>query len=369
MRHQSLILVNSVYQLFTAMHIKRTLLAQETVDIILSDLLPAARTLGERLSQTALFNRVIYLNTASLTSRYLTGSLEEIAAGFAKANSLLAFALSAPLDQYDQIFFANPDTASRMLAYTLRQDPAAFIWYEDGFSTYVIDFFKPSRVPANQLAEGRALAEKIQRVLLYEPGLCLRGGSFKNAALPPIDPGDAALLSLYNFVFDYQPPALPETFIFLEQSFRAEQLETNDRELMQLCREHAGRAGFVVKPHPRVSGASAWELGLSRPFPAPAETPWELFLMNGDLDGKVLLTVCSSAALSSRLLFNRPLPTLLLYPLFRGRVLWKEDAVLRRYLRRFMQQYAPPCFYAPQTKFELAHIMRYYGAGSERTFS
>ena len=74
-----------------------------------------------------------------------------------------------------------------------------------------------------------------------------------------------------------------------------------------------------------------------------------------------LLTVCSNAALTGRILFGLDIPTVMLYPLFEGKVLWQEDAVLRRYLRRFRLQFAGRRYFVPETHYELQHILEYLG--------
>ena len=74
-----------------------------------------------------------------------------------------------------------------------------------------------------------------------------------------------------------------------------------------------------------------------------------------------VITVCSNAALSGRLLFGMDINTVMLYRLFQGKVLWKEDDRLAQYLRRFHRQFAGKQYYVPETVYELRSILRYLG--------
>ncbi|MFQ9799561.1 MAG: hypothetical protein ACLR23_12240 [Clostridia bacterium] len=134
--------------------------------------------------------------------------------------------------------------------YHFAQQNCEFICFEDGFSTYVIDFLREDRAAINRHAEGKRIREKVNKVLLYEPRLAMRGDGLANRALPKIRRDDRELRELLNYIFEYEKPDEGAEFIFLEQSFRAEGLKTNDIELMRECQQTVGAGRFVVKPHP-----------------------------------------------------------------------------------------------------------------------
>ena len=356
---RALLVANSVYQLLTAVHIRRTLLAGWEAELLLTDVTPQLQGLMSRLEETGIFCRLLFAETKELSRQYAVGKEEEIAQGYRQAERLLRWALQDELGVYDAVYFANPDTFMRMLACLPASEACRFIWYEDGFSTYVIDYFRESRAAVNRVPEGRRLRDKLSHVLLYEPRLAMRGDGLPNRRLPRIPLDDVELKEQLNHIFAYEPPEKEADFIFLEQSFRAEGLKNNDIQLMKECRDAVGPGRFVVKPHPRTPENLPLRLGLTRPY--PVEAPWEMVLLNeGERAGK-LLTVCSNAALTGRLVFGLDIPTVMLYRLFDGRVLWQEDEVLRRYLRRFQRQFAGNEYYVPETLGQLAHILRYLG--------
>lgn len=356
-----LLIVNSVYHLLTAVHMRHTLLNDADADLIITDVTPQLRNCLPRVQETGLFDRVLFAAVQEMNQKYAGAKGEALDEGFSKADRLFRFALSDELRNYDTVYFANFDPFTRMLACRMYDDPCAFIGYEDGFSSYVIDYLREDRAPINRHTQGGKIRDKVEGILLYEPHLAMRGDSLRNLRLPKIRRDDVRLREQLNFIFAYTPAQVKADFLFLEQSFRAEGIKTNDIELMRLCQQTVGAGRFAVKPHPRNPENLPFQLGLTRRYPAGA--PWELVLLNEDVAGQVLLTVCSNAALTGRLVFGMDIPTVMLYRLFEGKVLWKEDAVLSRYLLRFQRQFAGKNYYVPQTVYELKAVLGYLGEG------
>lgn len=353
----ALMIVNSVYQLFSAVHIRRCILGDKKAELLLTDLLPGVKDYGERVEKTGLFERVLFAKTAGLCKQYVTGDRKEIEEGYAKSKSILRWILSDELGSYDEIYFSNFDTFTRMLASQMYEEAPAFICYEDGFSTYVIDYLREERAAVNQTEAGTKIRELVKRVMLYEPRLAMRGDHFPNGRIPRVSIKDEGLKELLNYIFAYQRGDMWENFIFLEQSFRAEGIKSNDIALMEACQSAVLPGNFIVKPHPRNQKNLPFELGLSRKY--DSRIPWELFLMNEPAGRFHLITVCSNAALTGRIVFGMDMDTVMLYRLFEGRVLWKEDEVLMRYLQKFYRQFAGENYYVPKTSYELKNILQY----------
>lgn len=352
-----LIITNSVYQLLTAVHMKRSILVNERADLILTDIMPHPESYAQRLWTTGLFERVILAATKEFSGKYAVGSEAQISEGYQKAESILRWALSEEMDVYKQVYFSNYDTFTRMLACRYYETKCEFICFEDGFSTYVIDYLRDDRAAVNRHPEGGKIREMVKEVLLYEPQLAMRKDALPNRALPKIRLDDDELKGILNYIFDYQKPKMRADFLFLEQSFRAENIKTNDLELMRECRESVLGAAFFVKPHPRNAENLPYQMGLTGKY--TDDTPWELFLLNEVPEDCTIITVCSNAALTGRLVFGMDIPTVMLYRLFEGRVLWKEDEILRKYLHKFRCQFAGEHYYVPETIYELRSTLRY----------
>lgn len=354
-----LMIANSVYQLLTAVHIKRTILDGRKVDLIVSDITPAMQGYVPRLAETGLFNRVIFAKIKDMNREFAVGKEKELTEGFRNAEQRLRWGLSQALSDYSEVYFSNFDIFTRMLACRYYDNSCEFILYEDGFSTYVIDYLREDRALVNRHPEGGKIREKVKKALLYEPRLAMRNDKLRNCALPKISLEDEGLKVLLNFIFDYKKPEEAADFLFLEQSFRAEGLKNNDIALMRECRDAVGSGRFMVKPHPRNPENLPFVMGLTRKYTDAA--PWELFLLNEGTAGRTVITVCSNAALTGRIMFGMDMNTVMLYKLFQGKVLWKEDDVLRRYLHRFRSEFAGKNYYVPETVYELRNTLTYLG--------
>ncbi len=354
---RSLFIVNSVYHLLTAVNLRRQGSAGEEAHLLLTDVTPGLRERIPSLVETGLFSRVIPAATGELASRFPMNREETAAQCFAQGEALLRWALGEELAaSYDQVFFPNFDWLARLLACRL---DCPFFWMEDGFSSYVIDFARPDRAAVNRLPQGRLLGEKTQAALLYEPSLAMRGDRIPNRPLPKLSPEDQELKRLLNHVFHYHAPRHLPSFLFLEQSFRAEGIQGNDLDLMRLCQQAVGPGNFGVKPHPRNGDSLPQSLGLSRRV--DLDVPWELFLLNEGPDRCAVVTVCSNGALSGRLCLGMDPDTVLLYKLYTGKVLWKENRVLARYLETYRRQLAGRNTYVPETIYEAASVLKYLG--------
>lgn len=354
-----LLVANSVYQLFTAIHMRTTILSQGEAELILTDVTPGLPACRERLAGTGLFHRILLGETARWCKQYAGAKGAALDAAFQDPPSTLHWLLSDELGRYTAVYFANFDPFARLLACWFSQESCRFFCYEDGFSAYVIDFLRGDRAPINRHPAGRKIQDKLAGMLLYEPRLARRGDGVANLPLPKVRREDGRLKDVLNYVFAYRKPEDLEPFIFLEQSFRAEGIATNDIALMELCRQAVGPGRFLVKPHPRNPENLPRQLGLTRKYPGNA--PWELFLLNEDPMACTVLTVCSNGALTSRLVFGLETPVVMLYRLFTGKVLWKEDAALHQYLRQFQCQFAGRNYYVPKTPYELTDILTYLG--------
>ena len=365
LNNKVLLVVKSVYQLFTAVHMKRSILAEKEADLLVTDITAVLHTYIPRLKETGLFAQVIFGKTKEWNQKYAAAKGDTLDEGFQNASHTLRWMLNEELADYSEVYFSNFDPFIRMLACQFDRPSCEFIWYEDGFSTYVIDYLREDRAPINRHPAGGKIREKVRRVLLYEPHLALRGDHLINQALPKVDRNDQELKLLLNYIFDYQKPEERMDFIFLEQSFRAEGIQTNDLALMRLCQQAVGPGRFLVKPHPRNPENVPFQLGLTRKY--PTEAPWELFLFNENPEHCTTITVCSNAALTSRIVFGMDVNTVMLYRLFEGKVLWKEDAILKQYLRKFRRQFAGNNYYVPQTVYELQDILTYLGGRHEPT--
>ena len=358
MKNRALIVVNSTYQLLTAVNIKYKLLKERETDILLTDVTIQLKDYIGNLKETGVFSKVIYGKTFEMNQKYSSGNVPEISECFQKIDSLFRWNLSEKLEKYTEVYFANYDVFVRMLACKFYEE-CEFIAYEDGFSSYIIDYLDLGRAKINEHLEAIKIKKMVKKVLLYEPRLAVRKGGLQNIQLPKISRDDKELIQILNYIFSYQKMNSQYKFIFLEQSFRADGIKGNDIELMEECRKCVERKEFIVKTHPRNRINIPFERGLS--CKDIDNAPWELFLLNEDLEDKTVITICSNAALTSRIVLGIEINTVMLYELYNGKVLWKEDLILKKYLDKFRKEFAMEKYYVPRTIYELRNTIKFLG--------
>lgn len=356
-KKKSLMIVNSIYQLLNAINLKNTILDDEIVDIVLTDVTSKLKDYIPRLNDCKMFRKVIFASVFQLNQEHAAAKEPGVSECFKNSESILNWYLNEELDVYDYVYFANYDIFTRILAYHWYDMPCEFIAFEDGFSSYVINYLDYKRAKINQHTDGIKIKDKVKRIYLYEPHLAVRNDNIRNIQLPKINRNNKELIEILNYVFDYQGMKDCFKFIFLEQSFRAEGIKGNDIELMKECVTEVGYEQFIVKPHPRNIENRSFNLGISSK--SIGDAPWELFLLNGDFNNKIVITVCSNAALTSRIVFGMDINTVMLYELYNGKVLWKEDDILKQYLKKFKKQFAGENYYIPRTIFELRNTLKY----------
>ena len=70
LNNKVLLVVNSVYQLFTAVHMKRSILAKKEADLLVTDITAVLHTYIPRLKETGLFAQVIFGKTKEWNQKY-----------------------------------------------------------------------------------------------------------------------------------------------------------------------------------------------------------------------------------------------------------------------------------------------------------
>lgn len=104
-----LIVVNSVYQLITAIHMKRTILAQRNADLLLTDMLPNGEAYLPHLQEIRLFDRVIFARTREWIQKCSSGKKEDISELFQNIYQKFQWGLSDELSLYCEVYFSNFD--------------------------------------------------------------------------------------------------------------------------------------------------------------------------------------------------------------------------------------------------------------------
>ena len=306
-----LFVCNTVYQILVSMWIKYRLFPDASADILISDHMNDGDTITERMKETGLFKECIYVKTRAVTKT----NIPEM---FTPLNRLYPDRCLRKIVKlrgvYTHIFAGNLDSFTRLLynaqSHKFLANPE-LILFEDGIGSYCSNilswagntthYYSPNivkKILRNLIYRDKDLISSLKVVYAFEPEKIMWTPP-ATVKIPAIDRNDERFLHLINFVFAYDEKQFEyeRKYIFLEESFFAENLPINDMELVTQLVEHVGKDNIIVKIHPRNKINRFAENG----FLTNKNTsiPWEVIVMNmPDMSEKVLITIASSAAIN-----------------------------------------------------------------------
>lgn len=335
MSHTVLFLTNTYFQLIVALRLRQTTYRGDTVDLVVTDHSLGGEAVAARLRKLGLFREVYFVRDRAAVDdatslqkvmRYLPARL------FPKR----AMARLAPLGHdYDILLFNNANLVTHLIWHNLRKQVKC-LRFEEGFSTYTKPLIEnPISRRLLGLAFG-SLQSHVDGLYLFHPEYYTQEALCPIFPIEPLDKRDEPFKRLLNTVFDYDTARenFDAPYIFLEESFRASAVPTDDLELVAKIADAVGRDRLIVKQHPRSPDERFSALGIRST--RASGIPWELIQMNENLTNATLLTISSGSALASALYFHEPVHARLLYRLTKCKPPMLDDAYLA-YLARVLK--------------------------------
>lgn len=349
----------SVYQLFNALNIRLNVLPDDTADMMVSDTIPGHHDLAERLRATGLFEEVYEPKSSFISNQKYKHTRTSIYSYHIFPELLLRQVNAVPKHRYDRYYFATYNEFISFLYLYLHKKNKHLQCrcFEDGGSTYMRTFQSYSSVDARLYRWLRILPLGYVKVplVVYEPQLMTFDNGAPVETMPKISDDDTAFFRAVNTVFGIdQEIKLPQRAIFFEESFLADGLKNNDAELITICAEAIGSDQFLLKPHPRNRVNRFQDTDIHT---LDSKVPWEVFCMNADLRGKLLLSANSNAAISPHIIFKNAPKTVLLYNLLEGDSYLRGKPEYDAYYDKILELF-PGEIVAPKTREELLEALK-----------
>ena len=281
--------------------------------------MPDQDGLAERLRQSGLFGKV-YTSQGKFIAHQQYKHTRLSVYGYRIFPNLLLKKVGLELrEKYDRFYFATFDEFISYVFLRLHwlNKKLEVCCYEDGGATYMRTFQSCNAVERRLYRWFGILPLGLVKVplLVYVPELVTFDCGAPVRAMPRIDSRDEAFRDAVNQVFGFAGAEVPDCqAIFFEESFLADGLKNNDAELIERCNQLFG-GKMVLKPHPRNPYNRFENSGIQILY---SKIPWEIYCLNVDLSGKILLTVNSNAAISPHILFQRAPKSVLLFNLLVG---------------------------------------------------
>lgn len=327
MSRKALIITYTYYQLIAAIQLKRTILSNDFVDIIITNHSDGSDKTAERLKAENLFQHVYYIEDDDGAGKK---KLSEKVMRYLKARVSPKRAIRNHIElkeKYDVFFFSTPSLLAHLIALYSGNKMECYR-FEDGYSTYTRPFLE--RTPLRRFLINTVFGNMercVKGIYLYHPELFLQSISYPIHKIKILSRADTEFKEILNRVFDYENnrEKYETDFIFLEESFRASGIEMDDDELIDSIAETVGAENIVIKSHPRNKGI--FRKGKIKNSEATGQ-PWELILMNEKFDGKTLLTITSGASFASVLFDFEPVTTYLLFKCLKNKSPMLDDEFL-----------------------------------------
>lgn len=350
----TLIICNSMFQLYTAVVIRQVFLKDKKVDLLLTDATPAFSEMSKSKKLHDIFDNVLFSpvkkNTANLSrvekSHYYTKIFDAFPSSYVKK----VWKIDA--DKYDEMFFALYQVFSiRLAKYIKSKNKATKIhMYEDGISTYLID----DKTLRNQSIDRLNAPALIDDMYLFSPDLMCVNPKKPTTVIPSLDtlPEIAALL---NSVFGDTGYEIKEKFIFFEESFNNDGYTTNDVELIETLLDTA-KSEFIIKHHPRNSVNRFAGKMNSISFPIM----WEQYFLSHSINDKVIVTVSSNTAFVPHIICGSCPYVIFLYKIFNGTSPIFQSGNFEKYVEKYItkyKDYADKKIFFPETTEEYKQLI------------
>lgn len=355
---KTLIYCCSVYQLFNAIHIRMHILKDDDVDILLSDILPDQNGLAERIRKSGLFCKVYTSNGKFIVHQQYKQTRLSIY-GYRIFPSLLLKKANLIINKvYDRFYFATFDDFISYVFLRLHwlNKKLEVCCYEDGGVTYIRTFQSCNSVEERLYHWLGILPLGMIKVplMVYVPELVTFDCGTSIVSMPRIDLKDEAFRNAVNNVFGFSGATIPDCKgIFFEESFLGAGLKNNDAELIELSNQ-LFKGKLLLKPHPGNPYNRFEKSGIKI---LHSKIPWEIYCLNVDLCGKILITVNSNAAISPHILYKNAPKTILLFNLLVGESFLRGKPEYDAYYLKILQMF-PDEIMAPKTQEELEYLIK-----------
>lgn len=300
-------IVNTYYQLITAIRMKETLWERCIVDIIVSDQSNESKRITDKLKKTQYFKNVYWISNKALCEKRsdlltLSEKSRLIMFGLSKKNFIFN-------EEYDELAYYNADIYTYGLFACLikRNNKLVCSRYEEGVLSYSDSMFL--------LNSGYRYVDKLRKCV-YKNTLethtqyfycffpSLYTGNLIVKQIPPIEDTQKIGETLKEiFSVNNDMLHINEKYIFFTSVYDFEGGNPiGETELVLEIADLVGKNNLIVKMHPRDGRTVFQKYGIN--VYTQSAIPWEAIQLNNDFSKKIFLTVNSGSVLGANMILK-----------------------------------------------------------------
>ena len=301
------------YQILLSINIKFVNHKEEKADIYILNHFLNAPYIVKNLKKNNIFNRVQLVDAIGFTNSFSENSinryLQKIST-YLQSYKIMKKYFDFDNQIYDAVYLTYPDiiiqTAIKEL-YKHNNDMDVHL-FEDGTGSYNNHIMITSKYKKwfNKIMRLDKVLDKYDSLMLFNPELYSGNSSIPIESIPHID-SNSELREILNITFGYdEDQKIDEKIIFLDQPVgHINGLSEQIKEVICEILEN----DYIIKLHPRSH---------SNDFPnyntyQNNAVPWEIMSLNNNIEDKVLISYFSTAAISSKIIFDKEPKIIFLY--------------------------------------------------------
>lgn len=316
-----LIIVNTYYQLITAIQLRNTLFAEDELVLLISNQSNRAEQIAENLKNESIFSEVHFIRSKGLISGRSkpVKLLDGICVGLGLPSSFSFYLKGLSSLFFDEIVAYNfgVDVYS-VYSQLCRYNPALTISVlEEGVLSYnIVKLGTPNWAHINQLRKmlgKKILSDVFRHFYCFYPSVYK--GSLEVFPIPRIRL-DSKTVQQIRAVFEIDKRELnySRKYILFTTIFDFEGGEPiGEYELACRIADLVGKENLLIKQHPRDPRTIYTDNGFC--VDGNSSIPWEAIQVSADFGSITYLTVNSGSVLSGSTLSETPIRTFFLYPL------------------------------------------------------
>lgn len=315
-RKKIIVIVNTYFQLITAIRLKETLWFSCIVNIIISDQSNGSEKIAQNIEKTGIFENVYWIQNKELCKKY-----DNLYTAFLKAKMILfGIKNNNYREKYDEMVFYNTDIFVHGLYASLIKNNTNLTCsrLDEGILSYTDSIFLGnSRLKyINKLREifyHDSLRMKTNNFYCFYPGVY--EGNLNKIEIPQID-NPKHMGNILKKIFSVKSEMLniKEKYIFFTSVYDFEGgLPIGETKLVFDIADMVGRDNLIVKMHPRDNRKVFQDRGIH--VFENSEIPWEAMQFNNDFSSKLFLTVTSGSVLGANLIIKKSVKSYFLFKL------------------------------------------------------
>lgn len=368
MKKRGLFCCETAYQLLNAIVVKMKLFPELPADIFLTEHTDFSAII-EPLRETGLFEHALQVTCRPYQNMFWNKPLEERKRIFKEPQILIG---DFPTQEvYTDMFAPIDHIYWKFLYYHMlnRGMETEIHFFEEGLRAYTMDICAAEKreVYNNGYYGNKTFTKKITDYYVYEPELySVECAPYTISAIPKLDRTDRVLCDVVGKVFKVDK--IPEErVIFFEESYIGDGKLANDFQLFQEVVDIVGKENIIVKRHPRnqIDRFTPWGYKVMDNW----RCPWEAQLLLNDVQGKIFVTISSTASVTPFLLFAQPVNAIHLLNRFVGNSpLLMDKAFKKCYDKMLAMCNAEEIMvHRPNSPEELSEVLRYLQAHAKLT--